>query len=154
MATFREPAAAVIAARARRGSRRGGENVRIEWFIRQFQRRLDLTMTQRVRVAVRFVETRVVKNISKAVTKGVGPRGGRVVRDRSHGGEFPRAETTQLLKSIFSGVNVTGNLIRGFIGVPLDYGVILETRMDRSFLERTLREERSRVRRLLTRRIS
>lgn len=153
MATFREPSASVVAARARRGSRRGGENVRIEWFIRQFQRRLDLTMTQRVKVAVRFVETRVVKNLSKPVTKGVGPRGGRVVKDRSQGGEFPRADTTQLLKRVFSGVDIVGNQIRGFVGVPLDYGVILETQMDRPFLQRTLREERSRVRRLLTRRI-
>lgn len=140
----------MIAARSRRGSRAGKDNVRIEWFVSKVANRLDLTMRQRVTIATKFLETRVVKNISKAVTKGTGPRGGRVVTDRSKAGEFPRAETTQLLKSIFTDVKARKGVVDGFVGVPLDYGVTLETEMDRSYLERTLNEERKRITRMLT----
>lgn len=141
-----EASAAVRAARARRAP----ADLRIEWFISRVLDRVELSMSQRLDIATKFVESQVVKNISRPVTKGVGPRGGRVVTDRSRPGEFPKADTTQLMKSIFS--HRRGDA--GYIGTPLDYGLILELHRDRSFLVRTLSEELDRVRRILTARVA
>lgn len=62
---------------------------------------------------------------------------------RSKPGEFPRADTTLLLKSIFlEGPEWTGETtVECRVGMPLDYGVRLELQMQRSFLVRTLNEE-------------
>jgi hypothetical protein len=125
--------------------------VRIEWHGKEILKDLTLTMTQRMKLAVELVKSNVVRNISRPVTKGTGPRGGRVITDRSKPGEFPKADTTLLMKSIFGEVKVdraNGN-IDGFIGTPLDYGVILELRMNRSFLKRTLDEEQERIKKVL-----
>lgn len=150
MAGIRAPSAAVLAARGRRDAAKAGSAVKIDWFIEQVSSRITLTMNQRVRLATAFLKDRVVRNISRPVTKGTGSGGGRVVTDRSKRGEFPKADTTQLIKSVFDGVVVRGKVTEGFVGVPLDYGVILETRMDRSFLVRTLNEERLRITKILT----
>ena len=112
-------------------------NVRIEWFIDRTEGRIEVTMRQRVVLAVKFLESRVVQNISRPVTKTTGPRGGRVVTDRSVPGEFPKADTTQLLKTIFSDWRSSGKYVDGFVGTPLDYGLILETRMDELFVAMT-----------------
>jgi len=93
----------------------------------------------------------ITKNISTAVTVGYGPKGGRVVTGRSRPGEYPHAETTQLMKTLFSDVrtNQDGS-VDGFVGTPLSYGLILETRMDRSFLVRTLNEQANNIGLILT----
>ncbi len=143
--------AAVLAARARGAAGAGRRAVRIEWFIENVSDRIQLTMKRRVGIATELLKSKVVRNISIAVVKGIGPRGGRVVTGRSKPGEFPRAETTMLLKNIFSGVRETSRGVwDGFVATSLDYGVILETRMHRSFLVRSLREERSKITRILT----
>ena len=64
--------------------------------------------------------------------------------------EFPKADTTQLMKTIFNVIEVRGNIIEGHIGTPMDYGLILEVKLDRSFLKRTLLEESSSIKRILT----
>ena len=70
---------------------------------------------------------------------------------RSKPGEFPHAETTQLLKTIFGEVRQTARGVwDGFIGTPLSYGLILEIKMNRSFLVRSLNEERGNIKRILT----
>lgn len=114
-------------------------------------RSLNLSMTKRVRLATELVKTKVVRNISRPVTKGVGPRGGRLITNRSKSGEFPKADTTLLMKSIISDVTVdkVNQVIDGKIGTPLDYGVILELHMNRSFLVRTIREEQPMIRKIL-----
>lgn len=150
MARFKKPSAAVLRARARRAGQAEARNVRMEWFANEVAGKVELTMEQRVRLATAHVMTKVVRNISRPVTVGRGPRGGRVVKNRSKPGQFPKADTTQLMKSIFSGVYNEGKQTIGYVGTPLDYGLILETRMNRSFLKRTLDEERSRVIKLLT----
>lgn len=137
---------AVAAARSRRAARAGKRSVEIEWFINEVSDKIELTMNQRVRIATELVKTKVVQNISRPVTKI-----GRRVTDRSKPGEFPKADTTQLMKSIFSQVKKTAKGIwDGFIGTPLDYGLILETRRERSFLKRTLDEELPKVKRILS----
>ena len=148
-ATFQSPSQAVLDARARRSSVGGVKAARIEWFIDEVSSKIALTMRQRVRLATDFVMYKVVQNISTAVVKGKGPKGGKVTI-RSKPGEFPRADTTQLMKTIFTVYENRKNQSFGYVGTPLDYGLTLELKMNRKFLSRTLNEERTRVMRILT----
>ena len=150
MATFREPSAAVLAARARSGAISAGQGARIEWFIENVTNKTKISMRNRMKIAVGFLQSKIVKNISRPVTKGIGSRGGRAVTNRSKSGEYPKADTTQLMKTIFNDVQVRGDIIEGFVGTPLDYGLILETKLNRSFLKRTLEEETKTLTRIMT----
>lgn len=142
---------ATDAARARRAKRSGSKATNIEWFVNKFMKRMNLSMNQRMRIAVQYLQTRVVENISRPVTKTVSKRTGRiVVSNRSKPGEFPKADTTNLLKSIFHHIESRGNEVVGFVGTPLDYGLFLELYMNRSFLVRTLKEESATIRAMLT----
>ncbi len=143
------------AAQARRAGRVGSKAVNIEWFTEQFMRRMNLTMRQRMLVSVQYLQGRIVENISRPVTKTVSKRTGRIVSsNRSVAGEFPKADTTLLMKSIFHDVREGKDRVTGYVGTPVDYGLILETQMDRSFLARTLNEEIDTLRRMFTRRIT
>lgn len=141
---------AVAAARSRRAGRAGRTAVEIESYVDEVSKRIDMTLKQRMTIAVTFLQDRIVKNISIPVTKEVA--GGRTrVTERSKPGEFPRADTTQLMKSIFWDVREDGpGQIAGFVGTPVWYSIPLETMMDRRFLTRTLDEERGSVVRILT----
>ncbi len=142
--------AAVGGARARRATRTGKTEVNIEWFIDEVQNRVDLSLYQRMLKAVEYLQVKVVKNISVPVTKQI--FGGRTrVTERSKPGEFPRADTTELYKTIFKHVVKTGRGVEGYIGTTLDYGAILETseRLRRSFIRRTAVEELDRLGRIL-----
>ena len=140
------PSAAVLGARTRRSTSAAAGGVRWQWFPKNVLNKVNLTMEERVRLATQHLLSKIVRNISTAVVVSRGPRGGRVVTGRSVPGEYPHAETTMLLKTVFSDVrrNADGS-VDGFIGTPLDYGLILETRMSRSFLVRTLLEERAKL---------
>lgn len=145
------PNASVLAARERRAGAADARNTRIEWFVKEVSDKIAMSIRQRMEVATQFLKDKVVRNISTPVIKGTGPRGGRVVTGRSVAGEFPHAETTQLLSTIFQEVReVEPGAFEGYVGTPLSYGLILETRMDRSFLQRTLNEELGTLRRILT----
>ena len=145
------PSPAVLNARNRRTTADAARVVRWEWFIKNVSDKVSLTMTRRLTMATQYLLTKVTQNISRPVTKGVGPRGGRIVLDRSLPGEYPKADSTQLLKTVFSDIKqLGGGNVEGFIGTPLDYGLILETRLNRSFLVRTLNEERAKITKLLT----
>ena len=139
---------AVAAAQARRGARKGKAEAKIEWFIDDVQKRTDLTFHQRVLIAIEYLRDKVVKNISIPVVKQVIGNRTRVT-ERSKPGEFPRADTTQLYKSIFSDVVQTEKGFEGYVGTPQDYGMRLEMKMDRSFLRRTLMEEIPALERIL-----
>lgn len=144
--------AALLAARGRRIAVAGKADIRIEWFLKETVGKVNLTMRQRVRLATKLVKVKVVKNISRPVTITSGPRGGRVVTNRSKKGEFPKVETSQLMKTIFDQTAFVRNGWEGYIGTPLDYGAILEIsdRLDRSFLVRTLNEQGPIILRILT----
>lgn len=147
MAKFKAPSKAVLAGSGRRSTTDARRNVDIQWFTKKVTDTINLTMKSRVKLATEFIKDKVVRNISRPVTKGSGGR----VTDRSKPGEFPKAETTQLLKTIFGDViTVKPGMYDGFIGTPLDYGLILETRMNRSFLKRTFEENRALVIRMLS----
>lgn len=155
--------AAVDSARARRTARAGQRNVEIKWSIDEVANKLALTMKQRVRFASELLKNKVVRNISRPVTK-TAITGGRNTKEqflsastritnRSKAGEFPKADTTQLLKSIFAHIKQASNGVwDGYVGTNLDYGVILEVskRLDRSYLVRSLRENQSDIQRILT----
>jgi hypothetical protein len=141
-----------MAARARREARAGQGDVRIEWFIKEVSNKVRMSMKQRVRIASELLRSKVTKNISTPVVKEKGARGVTIVTERSEKGEFPRADTTQLMKTIFHTVVETSKgVFDGYVGTPLDYGLILEVseRLDRSFLLRTFNQERGRVDRIL-----
>jgi hypothetical protein len=140
---------AVTAARARRAARSGQSSVEFESFVDDVSKRIDLTIRQRVTIAVNYLQDKIVKNISVPVTKAV-IRGRVVVTQRSKPGEFPRADTTQLMKTVFWGVVEEPGTTMGYVGTPLWYGLELEMRMDRRFLTRTLDEERETITRILT----
>ncbi len=147
---FAKIGAQVLAARSRRAGARLRGEAKIDWFINNVSNKVNLTMEKRVGLATELVKSQTVKNISRPVTKAAGPRGGRVILNRSKPGEFPKADTTQLMKSIFARIEKRKGVTDGFVGTPLDYGLILETKMNRSFLRRTLLEEQHRVKKILT----
>ena len=140
----------MLAARERRIAR---WNVRVRWLGDRVRRNVRMGMVQRLKVTAQLLRDRVVINISIPVVKlkrkvtFTDPTTGRtrtrtktVVdrNSRSKPGEFPRADTTRLMKDIFW--DLDERLGRARVGTTLDYGLRLEIRMQRSFLRRTLLE--------------
>ena len=119
---------------------------RITWFDQQVAAGLRVSMEKRLDITAQLLRDKIVANISLPVEKS-----GKTVTRRSVRGQFPRAQTTRLMKDIFW--DRKGKLLR-IIGTSLDYGLWLEVVLDRSFLRRTLSEEQSTISRLLTRRVN
>lgn len=144
----REPSAAVLAARGRRAGAAAARGARIEWFLDEVSDTVKMTLSQRVTLATSMLHDKIVRNISRPVTKHSTGR----VTDRSKPGEFPKADTTQLMKSLFHEVRQEPSGPVGYVGTPLDYGLILEVseRLNRSYLVRTLNEEMATIKRVLT----
>jgi len=132
-------------ARVRRVARASAKQVEIEWFIGKATRTIQLTMKRRVRLATQLLQSRVVQNLSVPVGRGVG---GQIVQ-RSKPGEFPRAETVQLMRTIFTDFQSDETGVSGHVCTPLDYGLLLELKMQRPFLVRTLMEEKRKITKLL-----
>lgn len=141
---------AVEAARKRRADGAAQAAARVEWFIQEVSLKVSMTMSQRIHLATEFLKNKVIQNISRPVTKTVvGNK--TIVTDRSRPGEFPKADTTQLMKTVFSAYAFTGeDRFDGYVGTPIGYGVKLEIAMDRSFLVRTLDEERNKIMQILS----
>ncbi len=161
------PSAAVLQGRARRLSRAHDNAVRTQWFIEEVLDVVNTSMKKRVKIATEYLRSRIVLNISRPVTKTyltrqvqvVNAKGKTVTKkehsvtisNRSKSGEFPKADTVQLLKTIFTDViELQPGCWAGFVGTPLLYGLVLELKMNRSFLVRTLNEERSKIMRILS----
>ncbi len=144
----------VLATRNRRSGWAGRTQVETKWFIDEVVSKVSMTLKQRAVLTKGFLVSKVVQNISRPVTKRKSNRTGRiVVSNRSKGGEFPKADTTQLRKDIFGVVLPGGKDIWDiYIGTTLDYGLILEIskRLNRSFLVKTLIEELPVVNKILT----
>lgn len=124
---------------------------RIEWFGEKVKNGIKVGMTARLRIAGQLLRDMVVVNISRPVRKYRSKRTGRIVVDRfsrSRPGEYPKADTTRLMKDIYYEMRGKENVR---VGTTLDYGLILETRMKRSFLRRTLNENRSALGMILVR---
>lgn len=145
----------VEAARQRRAAYAGTAAVHLESFIDDFARRTDLTMSQRASVVAKYLQDKITRNISVPVVKAPSPRTGHImVVERSKPGEFPRADSSTLRRSIFWDAKQDGSRLSVFVGTPIGYAVPLELMMDRRFLTRTLDEERGTITRMLTGRIT
>lgn len=125
------------------------KSVRLEWHGDEIVGAMLQGMRKRVRLAGAFLRDEVVKNISKPVTKI--RRNGRTVvvgSSRSRPGQYPRADTTALMKSITWTTTDRGLTV--IVSTNLHYGLILEVKMNRSFLMRTMNEKMPVLRRILT----
>jgi hypothetical protein len=136
--------------------RQARTKARIEWYGQRVANNVNIAMSARVRLAAQLLRDKTVANISRPVTKvrrkiTRGPNKGKtltrvVPESRSKPGEFPKADTTRLMKDIFH--DMRGKLV-AIVGTTLDYGAVLETSMNRSFLRRTLNEQWGRLRSVL-----
>lgn len=134
----------IEAARGRRITRAVANKARLDILVDNINKEIQLPLEKRAMIAVEYLKTTIIRNISKSVGRETDAAGYVIVTERSLPGEFPRAETTQLLKTIFSEFGeVRPGVYEGFVGTPLNYGLILETslKLDRRFLSRTLEEE-------------
>ena len=132
---------------AARARRQGRIDIRVRWFDQQVSRNINIGIASRIKIAAQLLRDQVVVNIGDPVRKYKGPRSGRIQVDplsRSRPGEFPKADTTRLMKDIFW--QMDGHL-SAMVGTTLDYGLILET--ERSFLRRTLNEMYGVIRNIL-----
>jgi len=123
---------------------------RVDTYEDELKKGVQKTMRQRVAIASQLFRDKVVANLSKPVRKISGTRTKRRIVDptsRSKEGEFPRADTTRLMKDIFVRRSDDGS--KAQIGTTLGYGLILETKMKRSFLRRTFNEFRPQLTRIL-----
>jgi len=140
--------AAIKDALARRVARLSVKQTTNEWYIKRVTSEISITLVERVELATEMLKSVIISNLGVPVGRDAT---GKVV-ERSKPGEFPRAETTLLMKTIFSDYEHTDNetSFSGFVGTPLDYGLWLETQMDRSFLERSLEDKRKNIEEILT----
>lgn len=144
-----------LAARERRIAR---WDIRLEWYGERVRGNVRMGIQERLKLTAQLLRDKVVINISIPVVKirkkititdpddGRRKRVTRTVVDpdsRSKPGEYPRADTTRLMKDIFW--DLRPDLLRARVGTTLDYGYYLEMRMQRSFLRRTLYEVRDRL---------
>lgn len=117
--------------------------LRIEWFDRQIMAGMNIEFEKRIDILAQLIRDKIVANLSLPVERGA-------VVKRSKPREFPRAETTRLMRDIFWD---RSSRLKRIVGTSLDYGLYLELK-ERSFLRRTLDEERSLVESILTRRMN
>ncbi len=146
---------------ARWNQRKHRVEVKVQLFIDRVMREKTILVANRVKIAGNFLRDMVVANLSRPVRKlqssytsqdasGVATKHTRTAVDpdsRSKPGEFPRADSTRLMKNIFH--HHDAQRVESRIGTSLKYGLILETRMDRSFLRRTLNEMRYQIVRIV-----
>ena len=115
-----------------------------QWFIKEVTDHVNITMRQRMGIVTGFLKNKTILNIKKPVTRVAGT----VIRSKP--GEFPRADTTQLMRTLISEVKtVSPGIADGFVGSPMSYSLILEQKLDRRFLSRTLFEELQNVKKIL-----
>jgi hypothetical protein len=141
---------AIASAYARREAGAGARSGRFQLFLDRLDP-LKVSLTKRVELAMLYLQTKVVQNISVPVVKEKSKITGRIiVTERSKPGEFPRADTTQLMKTTFVKVKeVSPEIVEGYLGTPLDYGLFLEVMMERQWLTRTMTEEMETIRQII-----
>lgn len=130
--------------------------VRIRWYIDEVVGKIGRITRGRTSKELKFLKAKVVENISKPVTRTVGPRGGVRVTGRSKPGEYPKLETGRLAKSIFvMEFRNTKNKWDGYVATGSEHGAILELSqtLDRSYIRRTFNEEIDGVLKRITKRI-
>ena len=127
----------------RQQNRKNRLNQRIDTLILKFHQGLKATIEERMAIAGSLVRDAAKINVSVPVRRDSRRR----VIERSLPGEFPRIETGRLRTDIFMRSSSTPTKITVQVGTSLNYGRILETstRLNRSFLRRTVREMKSEI---------
>jgi len=138
--------------------------VRVVWFIPSVLRQINEGMRKRVRLAAEWHANKTKRNINRPVIKvrrtrrrttSRGPKGSTYTyvlpESRSKPGEYPKKETGMLQRTIFVRMANTNTQQGAIVATPLFYGKILEIYWDRSYLVRTLNEERRNIAAILTR---
>jgi phage gpG-like protein len=130
-----------------RKARAGRLKARIDWFGTEAFLEIKLTMVQRVAIAGQLLRDKVVVSLAQPVKKITSGSGKTTVdpKTRSKPGQFPRADTTRLMKSI--SYSQKGTEAR--VGTNVDYGLIHEVG-DRPFLSRSLKAIRAKLIRIMT----
>ena len=147
------PSEEVLKAHAREGAQAQQEYARFKWYAENVLNKVKLGMKERLQIAAAFVHKKTVVNISKPVVVATSKKGIRRVVERSKPGEYPRAETGQLRKTLSHGVTKDNNgEWVGYVSTPLIYGAILEMwePLNRTYMRRTLNEERETVKKILS----
>lgn len=149
-----EAITAAVEAASRKQGKYGGRKYEIKWNGARMLKVMELEFSKRLRVASQLVKDQVKRNLSKPVLKYESPKTERIVvlrESRSKPGEFPRQETSTLMRDIFSELVApdAAGLRKAVVGTTLGYGLRLETKMRRSFLRRTLNEMLPTVQRIL-----
>lgn len=128
----------MLAARERRMLR---FDTRLDWYGDHVLHDINRGLDSRLKLCGQLLRDKVVLNISIPVVKEKSPLTGRIiVTERSQPGEFPRADTTRLMKDIFWEFHHEHGQSFVNVGTTLDYGLYLEMFMRRSFLRRTFLE--------------
>ena len=122
---------------------------RVEWHGKEVEAKITRELSRRVKRAVAHVQTKTQKNLSQPFRTGGSETRYQPKRKgtASKAGEFPKADLGRLRQGIFMQMLTP---LKGMVGTPLKYGLILETKMQRSFLERTLNEELKTITRIIT----
>ena len=136
---------AIENARQRMAAGAGRKVANTEWYINEVCDKVAMTLSKRMKVVTELVRSKTVVNISIAVVKS--PTG-RVIQ-RSKSGEFPRADTAELMRTLFTHHDSTKSRVIGYVGTPMDYAIKLELELNRKFLSRTLFEQFSNIERIL-----
>jgi len=118
------------------------------WHGKKVQANISKGMGTRVKLAAQLLRDKVVRNISRPVFKYTNSAGHIAVDpdSRSKPGEFPKADTTRLMKDIFWQMRGENDAV---VGTTLDYGAYHELVSGRSFLVRTLREEQPMIKKIM-----
>lgn len=136
--------------------------VRIVWLDTKVMAELNAGVSRRLKAVVQFLANQVKLNISEPVVKkrvarkrttvaGAAGTTYTVVVDetRSKPGEYPKAVTSTLLRDVFWAME---SKLVGMVATSKKYGLILETLLNRSFLRRTVDENREQVNRVFLKR--
>lgn len=139
-----------LARQLRKNAQQRNYRIDEKWFTNQIISKIRIEMGKRGEIAARWLKNKIIMNIAKPVGTITGKSGKLVVTQRSLPGEYPRAETTQLMQSIFYEKSEDATEIGYFIGSTADYAMILELHLNRSFLMRTIKEQMPKVTRIMT----
>lgn len=143
---------------AKMAERKARVQQRLIWYGDKVQNNIQVNAKKRLLIAGQALRDLIVVNISRPVTKtrvkatGAAAREQKTmtkVTNRSKPGEYPKADTTRLMKDIFYDTRKDGMSV--IVGTSLDYGAVLElsTRLDRAYIMKTYNENRDKLARII-----
>lgn len=116
---------------------------RIEWYAPAVTAAVDAEIANRVYRVGQHVFKKIQENISVWVEY----QGNKIKRSKP--GEYPRQETSKLRRSVYVQLKRTKLGAEVRLGARAPYAIVLETSLNRSFIQRTWREEYPTIERML-----